>query len=223
MAEFFDTPDLRERPPPPFEEDDPSMPIIMLAVEEMREITDELATGEIDVDTWFDSMLAAIVSYHLAAFMAGANVSELTSIQIDILADVVANQEQFLNGFRDALASEPEGSPLSDKYRHRSDMYGWNTGSSYERGKTQPWVLPAYPKDGSTDCMTSCCCMWRIDIIDDENGDVDAYWKLGRCFHCDQCPARARDWSPFRIRGGVWEPGQLSASQFSGGEVPGGS
>lgn len=220
MAEYFNTPDLRERPAPPYDEDDPSMPIIALAVEEMRAITDDLASGETDVNTWYDQMLAAIVSYHLAAFMAGADVTEISSMHMDMLADVVANQELYLDGFRDALAAEPEGSALSDAYRHRADQYAWATGASYSRGETVDWDLPAYPKDGQTDCRVFCCCRWTIDLYDEDNGNVNATWKLGPCNHCDQCPQRAIDWSPLRIRNGRWDVRQLNSSQFRGGVVP---
>ena len=51
-------------------------------------------------------------------------------------------------------------------------------------------VLPAYPKDGQTRCLTRCYCGWNIDDLG--GGDFDCYWMLNWTgipeVHCEHLP-----------------------------------
>jgi len=55
--------------------------------------------------------------------------------------------------------------------------------------------LPAYPGDGSTQCLTNCKCEWRIEKL---AWGVDAYWMLGEAEHCDDCVERSNTWNPWK-------------------------
>lgn len=56
--------------------------------------------------------------------------------------------------------------------------------------------LPAYPGDGSTQCLVNCQCSWNIVPVG--RGEYDCYWELGPAEHCDDCKIRAEQWNPFR-------------------------
>jgi hypothetical protein len=49
--------------------------------------------------------------------------------------------------------------------------------------------------------MDNCGCEWEIEVIDEDNGDYDAYWRLGKLKNCQTCLERAAQWSPLEIRG----------------------
>lgn len=55
--------------------------------------------------------------------------------------------------------------------------------------------LPAYPGDGSTQCLTNCKCEWDVQKVAE---GVDAYWILGEAEHCDDCVTRSQDWAPWK-------------------------
>ena len=63
-------------------------------------------------------------------------------------------------------------------------------------------MLPAWPGDGTTICLTNCKCRWSINILSIERGDYNATWRLGAAEHCRTCRQRARAWKKLRVRGG---------------------
>ena len=185
---------------------------IAIALGAIRSDTDLLYLGEIDVDTWSERMERNIAEYHTAAYLVGRDVSgeaeiedELTSIGRTKLSAFVAVQLAHVRNFRNELLALPEG-VLPDTERARADMYGQSVGGSWWRGRTGNTVLPAYPRDGTTNCLFNCCCEWDISNPDDD-GVVFASWILGFCRHCPQCPERAREWGPLRLLpDGTYEP-----------------
>lgn len=207
MANRFDTPDLEPRPAPAQAEgdDDDTFAIVNLAMQEIQRLTDRLATGAITVDEWDAGMQDIIATYHLTAWMLGAGTDEAPDEDtMAILSEAVAEQWEYLAGFVAALRDEPEGGPLSDRYRNRAEMYGDAIVASYWRGYGGAFRWPAYPGERS-ECRVYCRCSMRIDVLDLENGNADMYWSLGPAEqHCPQCPARAKDWQPFSIRGWEW-------------------
>lgn len=80
----------------------------------------------------------------------------------------------------------------------RSDLYFGAMRASYFRGRSADYniVLPAYPGDGTTQCLTNCRCSWRI--VSEENRTL-AYWTLGAAEHCTDCVARSTLWSPYVV------------------------
>ena len=59
--------------------------------------------------------------------------------------------------------------------------------------------LPAYPGDGSTECLTNCKCEW--DIVELPGIGYDCYWVVEHeAENCDDCIGRGVDWKPWRYR-----------------------
>lgn len=66
--------------------------------------------------------------------------------------------------------------------------------------------LPAYPRDGSTQCHTNCQCAWAIVKKSDQ--EYHATWQLRPADHCDDCVERSINWNPLRIvlqEDGSWQ------------------
>lgn len=225
MANRFTEPDEGLEPRPEIEqregEDDDIFALAEMAISEIRRTTDALATGSITVETWYDQMTDILYAYHLAGWYVGfGEADDPTDGQMEILAEAVAAQIEYLDKFHSDLKAEEEGSQLSNAYRHRAEMYGQAVGQSYYIGQARGWRLPSYPRAGDTDCLVYCRCRWELSFIDEDNGDLDAYWRLGAAEHCRQCPERAKDWKPLKIRNGTWADGDVKAKHF--GRVGGG-
>lgn len=219
MADFFIEPDdgLDERPEIEQQEgeDDTVYALCSLAIAEIRGATDQLATGDISVDAWYDQMVDIIAAYLLAGWYVGTgDDTDPTDDQLDRVANVMATQVEYLDGFKADLLAEPDEQELSGAYRNRAEMYGYAVGQGIFVGMAKDYDLPAYPRDTTATCGHRCKCRWEIIYLDEQAGDIDAFWYLGVAEHCPECPERALDWSPFQIRGGEWVPGQVGAKHY---------
>ena len=56
--------------------------------------------------------------------------------------------------------------------------------------------LPAYPGDGSTECLTNCRCEWDIHEVLE---GYDCYWIVDHeAENCQTCLQRGKDWNPWK-------------------------
>jgi hypothetical protein len=61
-----------------------------------------------------------------------------------------------------------------------------------------PFTLPAYPGDGSTECLVNCKCEWHIVKVE---GGYDCYWVIDtEAENCEDCQIRAKEWNPWKWR-----------------------
>lgn len=168
---------------------------------ELARLMARLENGDMTPVEWEAEVQAALAAYHQAAAMAG---QKDTAIDADEVAAGVAGQFAYLRGFRDAISQAlAAGEAAWAAWSARAAMYAEAIGASFWRAFTGGWPLPAYPRDGTTQCLSHCHCEWRIDVLDQEAGDADAYWELSPVEHCQTCIERASQWSPLRVRGGV--------------------
>lgn len=156
--------------------------------------------GVVDAQTvavWRDNVAAAIVEYHTAAMIAGNDGKPLNPGMQGQLSEIVATQLNYLENFAEEVAA---GKITPAQISARADMYAPAIRQPYSAGFTGGLPLPAMPAEG-TICHTNCKCSWNIVPIDEEAGDYDCYWIRGADDSCSTCIARAREWSPIRIRG----------------------
>jgi hypothetical protein len=130
----------------------------------------------------------------------------------DIATRYVNEQLHFLEGWCADIAQQgklPGGVG-------RASMYGESLGQCYQRAymaarsqRDQLPEMPAYPRDGSTQCITHCRCQWRFKKV--SSVYYEATWKLGKAEHCKDCIERADLWGPLSIirQRGRGEDGQL--------------
>lgn len=155
-------------------------------------LTAELASGAVTVDDWERALDRAIEAGHRSAYELGAGRVDPTSV-----AQMVDSQREYLQKF----AAEISEKGWQPGYASRAEMYAQSAKASYWRGATAGLALPAWPGDGTTQCLTNCKCSWDVQTLEGD-GNYDAYWRYGDAKHCQTCSERAADWAPFRIRGG---------------------
>lgn len=128
------------------------------------------------------AMGRALTRGHTAAYMRGqadrlgvdlSAVRGLSNAERAELRQKLAEQLGYLRKFAQA-APDLSAAQLAS----RSAMYLGAMRSTYFGAR---WPgLPAYPGDGSTECLTNCQCHL-------EEGDGGIYWVLGPAEHCDGC------------------------------------
>lgn len=170
---------------------------------EIRTITDELERGQITLDEWHREMEKIIIRYALAAMMLGVDSEQLTEQAEQAVNLHVAGQMPYLNNFANDIRTGLSGG-WNGQWNVRAEMYGEAVQPLYWKGITRFLVLPAYPGDGSSECLMSDRCMWYLDWLDEANLDVDAYWvNLRDDRVCPTCTVRGDDWFPLRVRDGI--------------------
>lgn len=115
-----------------------------------------------------------------------------------VIGSQLKSQYQYLNNFGNEI-SQNGFSPGYVKYR--SGLYVNSARQAYERGKTEAFggsslVLPAYPGDGASTCLSNCKCHWRIVEKKDR---WQAFWRRTALESCDTCINRAIVWAPLEI------------------------
>lgn len=163
--------------------------------------------GQISPADWRERMRHEIKIAYVQQYVAArGGVSQMTQRDWGSIGGMIREQYRYLDGFVDAIAGADP--PLSEGYiAARSRMYANSAREASERaharGRGLPaGALPAWPADGSTQCLSNCKCHWEIEEERDADGNVVrflAYWRLGAAEHCDDCMDRAAAWSPFVI------------------------
>ena len=167
--------------------------------QQVENIMSDLAEGALTAAEWAEKVAAQIAEYYGAAFMAGQTSELITEEELDKLAKRIQVQLKYLDQFQVEIADAAEFIP---GWNARAEMYANGIKTPYWDGVTKILPLPAMPGEG-TQCLTNCRCQWRIDVLDEDGGDYDAYWDWEEeAEHCQTCIERHRQWSPLRIRKG---------------------
>jgi hypothetical protein len=154
--------------------------------------TVDFREGRVDADGWQRRMAKDLIETHTAAYLAGTGGGVIRAADKRVLTQVLGDQIDYLNRFADDLqAGEDEAWTTRNEARAR--LYAGAIKHSFWRGTTKGLDLPAYPGDGTSDCLVNCNCAWEID------GD-DAYWRLGPTDHCETCRERATTWNPYQLQ-----------------------
>ncbi|HLC05543.1 MAG TPA: hypothetical protein VJK02_21095 [Anaerolineales bacterium] len=164
-------------------------------------LTQRLGTGEIDQAAWEKGMQELIARYQTAALMLGQGSDEIDEKAATILLNMTDDQFAYLANFGAEIVSAEE---WQAGYEARAEGYAGAIKEPYWTGEVDFLPLPAMPAQG-TQCRTNCGCSWRIEVIDDAEGDYDCYWERSKDDSCDTCLEREAQWSPVKIRGGLLE------------------
>jgi hypothetical protein len=164
------------------------------------ELSQKLFNREIDIATFERQFKRNLVRvYTVQYIMAKGGRANMTQRDWGILGAAIKKQYVYANQFMLELAA---GRYTENQFRVVANRMGLYTDSSsqmYERGKTElisggTLVLPAYPGDGSTICMSRDRCHWRHIETDTQ---WESYWTLeAGAKHCDTCVGRASEWNP---------------------------
>lgn len=172
--------------------------LIESLVQEIQNVTGDLAGGDTTASAWEADMLDLLARYYPAALMTGLGTGDLDDAAIDDLVDQVSAQADFLSDFAIEIQSADEFMP---GWNARAESYASGIKTPYWDGATDMLPLPAMPADGTSQCLGNCNCQWRIEVIDEEAGDYDCFWELeSGSDHCQTCTERASQWNPLQIR-----------------------
>lgn len=160
--------------------------------------------GQMSVADWQIEMRERLRRQNMLMLIAGAggNKADVRADDWLKLGSELKSQYKYLEGFARDLADGTPGA-LSHAVG-RAKMYARSTRASFWR-QASPVDLPAYPGDGSSECLTNCLCEWDLEYETDAEGNVTAVlatWSMSddpEVVHCDTCPERAREWNPLRI------------------------
>ena len=168
--------------------------------EKMNTLAADYAKGRITLLEWQQEMRLAMRQHWTLQLVigSGGDRSKIDSREYLKLGTRLQEQYRYLENF----ARDITGKNLSElEIARRARMY-------MEAAKHIYWQqltgldLPAFPGDGSTQCLTNCKCSWKINYIRDKKGNVIgaiASWQLGVAEHCPDCVKRATEWRALQV------------------------
>jgi hypothetical protein len=159
--------------------------------ERLDTLADNLATGRMTPDQWYESMQNELRVIHDTYARLGRGT--LSQTRLD-------GQLTFLEGFH----GDVEGMD-AEAIKRRARMYLDSGQVSFHEALTATLgipSMPSYPKDGTTICKNGCACGWSYETLPG-NGNVNAYWRLRPADHCETCVNRSVAWNPIEIRNGI--------------------
>jgi hypothetical protein len=166
--------------------------------------TRQLTTGELTVPEWETEMRWIIKNSVGAAYMLGRGGRNAMEIRDwGRVGRMAASQYRFLNQFAAQLVA---GSVSEGRAIARAMLYPLSAKQAQSSGYTRAIGgpdLPAYPGDGSTQCLGNCLCSWSLEqtTLADGAAGWNAYWRDQRGPNeCDDCLRRGQEWNPLVVR-----------------------
>lgn len=169
--------------------------------QEIKGISDRLSNGEISLQKWVTDMRQSIKDAYVIQYTMGkGGMDNMTQSDWGRIGGLLKSQYQYLNSFAGEIAN---GDLTPKQIAARANLYIDSSTQAFERGKAASHGLlnlPAYPGDGTTDCMANCRCYWRI--VKTQNV-YTVSWTLSSAEHCPTCITRSSVWSNLIFEGGV--------------------
>lgn len=176
--------------------------IVQSGSRDVAGLLQQLVDGQ-PLSSWVTDYRQTLKESYIAAYLsARGGRGAMTASDWGQLGAMLKAQYRYLNGLAEDIASGKllvDGRLQVGRIRARMEMYFRGANMAYERGKSNSLGmprLPAYPGDGTTQCLTNCACHWHIEETDDE---WLATWTLGAAEHCPDCVRRSGEWNPYRM------------------------
>jgi len=165
---------------------------------QMSSFTRAYAAKEITLTKYYDQVVNTLKNTYIDMYAMGAGGrNNLSQRDWGRIGAMLKEQYKYLRTMFEQIAS---GQISPAQASARLAMYINSANEALWKGITRdyPFQLPAYPGDGSTECLTNCRCEW--DIVEVPGG-YDCYWIIDpEAENCDSCQVRAGDWHPWRWR-----------------------
>lgn len=170
-------------------------------------LADLVSEEQITPEDYIAGLRDEMKSSMIQQIMLGRGGREsMTARDWGIVGGLLSKQYALHDGF---LADLKAGALSRDQIAARGRLYMEAGGEAFERGKAASYgvySLPAYPKDGSSECMNGCGCTWRFETLEGES-NTNCYWELDATKeNCETCLQRNASWYPLEVRGGVLQP-----------------
>lgn len=170
------------------------------AAKRLTNLADQMATESISLDEWEKQFRQIIKQESLIEYGVGrGGFKQMTQSDYGRVGRYLRDQYEYLRNFKKAVAD------LSDaQIKVRSQMYASASKYMYERARSVALdipKLPAYPCDGTSECLINCGCGWDYQKLEGD-GNWDCRWKKTKKESCPTCIDRADKWNPLQVRNG---------------------
>lgn len=158
-------------------------------------LAEKVYTGDITIGQWEEKMRAMIREMHSSVAAIGkGGWTDMTQSDWGKLGAGVKKQYRYLHGFAEYIDENRETINLGS-IQARARMYGEAAkGAAYVAATPLDIIeqLPWMPKDGSTECLVNCKCVWLLQVlkVTRKTQTVQATWKLTPAEHCSTCAER---------------------------------
>lgn len=165
------------------------------------------STGQLSADDYGRVLKQSLKETYLQQYMLGrGGKGEMTQKDYGALGYMLRVRYQEINNYvAEIKQREDSGIPYTlDYLSNRNRLYYESSRQAYERGNSEAYglpLLPAYPADGSTLCVSGCRCFWRIEKV---AGGFDCFWEIVPGKNCKTCLDRNRLWYPLQVRDGIF-------------------
>jgi hypothetical protein len=152
--------------------------------------------GSLSIQQWELQMRALLRDTYRAMYeLAVGGRGNMTQEDYGRLGGILQEQYRYLHNFAADLAAG-RLSPLQAQNRAR--MYIESATQAFERAQAavRGIVLPQYPGDGGTQCLSNCRCHWEIR---ERKKEYACYWRLGEAEHCPDCLMAAQLYKPYIV------------------------
>jgi hypothetical protein len=179
-------------------------------------LAEDLFTGGLSLGDWEARMHDYIKEiYTSSGAIAKGGWGEMTQSDWGRIGAALKKQYKYLHGFAQDIAANRDNIALGS-IQARANMYGNSAGYMVMLLSVDGDILsqlPWLPKDGSTECLTNCKCVWVCTIVNKKPDvqTVRAVWRLRPAEHCEDCADR----SGFEVTFTV--PSNIQVPKYIGG------
>lgn len=178
--------------------------LLLLFEGDIERLMYQVRIRQVTLDTWQTTMLRLLTRNITAAALLGLNSSILSDEAAQAVSEAVIAQVPYLSNFSTDMATKLQAGESDDSWDARAKLYASAIVAPFWKANTRFLQLPAYPADGTSECLMNDRCLWWLDWVDESNLDVDAYWITEKDRKvCGTCATRGRQWYPLKIRKGV--------------------
>jgi len=163
---------------------------------EVSKLAEQVYTGDVTIGQWEETMRRMIREMHSSvAAISKGGWDNMDYSDWGKLGAWVKKQYKYLHGFAEDIDANRETISLG-AIDSRARMYGEAAKGAAIMISTPVDILsqlPWLPKDGSTECLVNCKCLWLLSVtkVGRKTKTVRAVWRLSEAEHCVDCMDRS--------------------------------
>lgn len=160
------------------------------------DIVSSYYSGGIELGALRDAFAQHVTDTIRAQYLLGrGGVNTAVDTDSQRIISIISEQLGFAGKFVDSIKT---GDMSEAEAVGRANLYAGATVQAYEEGRARTYGsldLPAYPADGSTECLARCRCAWEIEETDTE---WNCTWQtMQDDVVCPTCVERGDEWTPW--------------------------
>lgn len=163
----------------------------------VRQLSEQLANNQLTLEQWHNEMRAVVKRNYIAQYLLGRGGRDaMTQSDWGRVGGLLSNQFRYLSNFAREISL---GLLSEEQIGARAELYIDSASQSFERAKgaARGLELPAWPGDGTSECMANCKCHWALVELDDL---WECTWTINAVVeNCETCATRSTIWAPLII------------------------